>query len=393
MDTAMERRTFLASSVSLVGTSAFVGCLETQSAWRNPPLVENRPNAVYYPTITEGMAMYGMAMTDDIGIALMYTYPHRFWVVTGDNKNKVVVQDDDSLHLMVNVWDRTTATIVPTSVSIDVTQNEETVDKRSLWPMLSPAMGFHYGDNLSLDGEGEYTARVSVAPMLTTGIGALDGTLTESQTVEIPFEFDTSVVYNLPIRRYGEKTGTIGEPELMKMSMENMDMNHESMDMNHKNMNMSHGNMNMDHENMDMGVSYIPLGVVPPKPKFPGNVLGMASASKGRAEFVVSAFNNASRFGTNGRSYLAVSPRTPFNRILLPMMSISVSLTRNGQTVFEGPLRSAVGPAMSYHYGTAIDSVESGDELVISTQVPPQTARHAGYETVFIDMPDVQMTL
>ena len=53
-------------------------------------------------------------------------------------------------------------------------------------------MGFHYGDNIILDGEGKYTARVSVKPMQTRRIGELKGTLTETQTVDIPFEFDLS---------------------------------------------------------------------------------------------------------------------------------------------------------------------------------------------------------
>jgi hypothetical protein len=362
MQVTMERRTFLASATGLVGAGALAGCLDTlglqtQSAWRSPPLVDNRPNAVYYPAITEGMAMYGMGKTDECAIALMYSYPHRFWVVTGDNKNKVVVGDDDSLHLMASVWDPKTATVLPTSVSLEVTQNGETVDRRSPWPMHSPTMGFHYGDNVSLDGEGKYIARVSANPMQTRRIGALNGTLTETQTVDIPFEFDTSKVYDLPIHRFGEKAGTIGAPELMEMKMD------------------------------------VPQGVVPPKDEFPGRVVGEASPGKGRAEFVVSVFENAPRFDTNGRPYIAVSARTPFNRIILPMMSLSARLARNGKTIFDGPLRSAVGPTVSYHYGTTVDSLESGDELTISTQTPPQTARHDGYETVFIDIPNDRVTL
>lgn len=391
----MKRRTFL-TSASLVGTGALAGCLDsfglkTQSAWRSPPLVDNRPNAVYYPMVVEGMGMYGMSgmsgmsghhgmgnmsnmsshhgmhanssgtmsgmnsMRDEFAVALMYTYPHRFWTVTGDQKNKVVVKSDDSLHLMASVWHRKTGTVLPTPISMEILQDGETVDRRSPWPMLSPSMGFHYGDNVSLDGEGKYTARLSLGPMGIDRIGALAGTLTETQTVEIPFEFDTNEVYSLPLKRFGEKAGTIGAPALMEMKMD------------------------------------IPRGVVAPKDEFPGRVIGMATHGKGHAEFVVSVFDGP-RFGTNS-PYLAVSARTPFNRIILPLMSVSATLTRNGKTVFDGPLGGAVDPQMSYHYGTALDSLESGDELTISVQTPPQTAYHDGYETAFMDIPKLRMTV
>jgi hypothetical protein len=358
----MERRTFLVSSASLVGAGALAGCLntlglQTQSAWRSPPLVDNRPNAVYYPSVTEGMGMYGMAKTADCAVALMYSYPHRFWTITGDRKNKVVVQDDDSLHLMASVWDRKSATVLPTNVSIDVLQNGETVDSQSPWPMLSPTMGFHYGDNVSLDGEGKYTARVSVGPMGTKRTGALKGTLARTRTVDIPFEFDTNEVYGLPIQRFGEKAGTKGAPPLQDMKMD------------------------------------VPRGVVPAKDEFPGTVVATASYGEGRAVFVVSVLENTSRFGTNGRPYIAVSARTPYNRIILPLMSVSATLTRNGTKLFDGPLQSTVDPNLKYHYGTAVDSLKSGDNLTVSIQAPPQTARHDGYETAFIDMPNIQVTL
>jgi hypothetical protein len=285
----------------------------------------------------------------------MYTYPHRFWTVTGDRKNKVVVKADDSLHLMARIWDRKTTTVLPTPISIEILHNGEIVDKRSPWPMLSPTMGFHYGDNVSLDGEGKYTARVSLRPMGIDRIGALEGTVTKTPTVEISFEFDTNEVYGLPIKRFGEKAGTIGAPNLMEMKMD------------------------------------VPQGVVAPKNEFPGRVVGMATHGKGHGKFVVSVFD-APRFGTNG-PYLAVSARTPFNRIVLPLMSVSATVTRNGKTVFDGSLGSAVDPKINYHYGTAVDSLESGDVLTISPKTPPQTAYHDGYETAFMDIPQLQVSL
>lgn len=356
----MERRTFLRSGVPLVGAGVLAGCLETfglrtQSAWRDPPLVEDRPNAVYHPSVTEGAAMYGMATADDCAIALMYSYPHRFWVVTGNDKNKIVVKDDDSLHLMASVWEQRSATTLPTNVSIEIRQNGETVDKRSPWPMLSPTMGFHYGDNISLNSEGNYTARMAVEPMQVRRIGALDGTLTETRTVEIPFEFDTNDAYSLPIHRFDEKAGTNDAPELLTMKR-------------------------------------IPQGIAPAKDDMPGTIVGEASSGKGRAKFVVTVVENGSQ-APNGQSYMAISARTPYNRVVLPFMFISATISRNGNGIFTTPLRSAVGPTLKHHYGTAVGSVESGDVLTITPQTPPQTARHDGYETAFIDMSSVQITL
>lgn len=93
--------------------------------------MENRPNAVYYPKTIEGMAMYGMAKADECAIALTYSYPHRFWTVTGQRAEKVSIQDDDSIHLMVSVWEQESATVLPTNVSIEIIQNGERIDKRS----------------------------------------------------------------------------------------------------------------------------------------------------------------------------------------------------------------------------------------------------------------------
>ena len=53
------RRAFL-GSVAASGLAASAGCLSTlgfsrQSAWRDPPVVADRPAAVYVPAVVEGM--------------------------------------------------------------------------------------------------------------------------------------------------------------------------------------------------------------------------------------------------------------------------------------------------------------------------------------------------
>ena len=362
----MNRRTFVRAGAGVAAGTALSGCLnalgfQTQSAWRNPPLVENRPNAVYYPAIVEGMGMYGMTEAGKYAVGLMYSYPHRFWVVTGQSKNKVVVQSDDSLHLMASVWDPKTGTVLPTEVSAEVTRDGKAIDSRSLWPMLSPTMGFHYGDNLSLDGEGNYTANLTINPVQARTTGALKGRFTNSQTVEMPFEFDTNEVYDLPLRRLGDKAGTRGAPKLMKMQM---------------NGGNSEG---------------IPNGRTPSRDVLPGQVLGEGKSGDGT--FVVTVLKKGNRFADGNQPYLAVSPRTPYHRIVLPLMSLSATLTRDNKTVFEKSLQSTVDPALGLHYGTATESIEPGDTLTMSVGAPPQTARHDGYETAFFDMPDVRLAV
>lgn len=351
----MRRRRFLTQSAGLVGGVTLAGCtslFETESAWRDPPLVDDRPNAVYYPATVEEMERYGMAEVNGYKFALMYSYPHRFWTVSQGNRNKVVVDSGDSLHLMASVWDMATETVLPIDMSLEIRNDDGVVTEQSPWPMLSQSMGFHYGDNVVLPHEGAYTATLRVSPMQTKRTGAFEGEFTESQTVEISFEFDTDEVYNLDIQQLEEQRGQQGAVEPMMDGM--------------------------------------PVAAVPPKESLPGRIL--SEATSGDAVFVLSLLENAARFSDEATSYLAVSPRTPYNRIMLPLMSLSATLTRNGETVFKGPLQSTLDPELNYHYGTPVDkNIESGDMLSITVDAPPQIARHDGYETAFLDMPPMEI--
>lgn len=78
---------------------------------------------------------------------------------------------------------------------------------------------------------------------------------------------------------------------------------------------------------------------------------------------------------------------------MLPLMSLSATLTRNGTTIYDDILRPALDSELNYHYGTTVDSVKSDDELTITVDAPPQTARHEGYEMAFFEMPKLRLTL
>ena len=355
----MKRRTLIQRGAALTGGAALSGCLsrlgfETQSAWRDPPLVKDRPDAVYYPAIVEGMGMYGTTVTGDIGFALMHSFPHRFWNLTGSRKTKVVVQPDDSLHLMASVWDVETKTILPVDVSVEIHNSDGAVTATNLWPMISPNMGFHFGDNIALPGEGQYNVTLQVGPLQANRSGALDGRFTEGQSATMQFTFDTSETYNLAIRRLGEKTGTRGTVDLVDMEM-------------------------------------IPDPVVPRKSALPGRLL--YEGQSGDATILVTVVNGENRFRDDDGPYLIVSPRTPYNRVMLPRMALAAIVTRGSDTIFNGPLQASLDPELGSYYGAAVGELESGDAVSVEIETPPQLARHDGYETAFIDMPPVEFTV
>lgn len=355
----MRRRSFLKRGAGLASCIGLAGCLsrlgfETQSAWRDPPQVKNKPDAVYYPAIVEGMGMYGTVTKNGLGVALMYSYPHRFWNLTGTRKEKVVVQSDDSLHLMASVWDAKSDTVLPIDLSVTIEDSDGKVTNTNLWPMISPNMGFHYGDNVALNGEGNYRATISAGPLQTERTGALDGRFTKSQSVTLDFTFDTSETYNLPIRRLREKAGTKGTVELMDMKS-------------------------------------VPSPRVPPREELPGQSIGEVTSDD--VSFLISLVDGDSRFSKNGQPTLLVSPRTPYNRIMLPRMALTGSVNRKQTTILKRKLRATIDPEIGCYYRAPVEELQASDSVVIETVTPPQLARHDGYETAFLDMPPAKCTV
>ena len=353
----MQRRNFLRTGAGLAGASIFAGCtglFETESPFEEPPLVENRPDAVYYPTHFEGMVMAGMADTKRYKVALMYSFPHRFWTVTGQDTKKVAIQDDDSIHLMGTLWDKETKMVLPyTNFSVELTQDGESVTERSLWPMLTQPMAFHFGDNVSLPGDGTYSATVRIGAIQPRRTGRFEGKFGESTTVDMEFEYSRATRDEIMVEQLDDKAGEKGAVEPMDMDM--------------------------------------PLATLPPEEELLGQVLGEATSGDG--VFIVTSLDDAARFTNNDQTYLAVSGRTPYNRVPLPFMSLSATLDRDGETVFDGVLQSTLDPKLDYHYGSAVESIESGDILTISVDAPPQTSRHEGYETAFLEMPSMELTI
>ncbi|GAB6862602.1 hypothetical protein ACFR97_06775 [Haloplanus litoreus] len=353
----MKRRDLLRTGLSLSGSLTLAGCsslVETRAAGV-PPVPENRPDAIYFPSHVEGMAMSGTATSGDFAMGLMYSYPHRFWNVNGETVSLTEIDADDAVHLMASVWDPETETILPdTGLSAEIYRDGSLVSQEAIYPMLSQPMGFHYGANFALDGEGTYEVRLSAGAVSTRLTGAFEGRFADPTTVEIPFEYSEAAKEEIAFRTLDEKVATPGAVDPMSMEM-------------------------------------LPTSFAPAESDLPGRVLG--SETSNDARLVVTALESPPAGIDADGTYLAVSARTRYNRMVIPAMGLSGHLARDGGTVYDGTFERTLDRDLGYHYGAVVDDVVPGDELTLSVDVQPQTARHEGYETAFGGlmggMPDV----
>lgn len=348
----MNRRTFLAGGVA-AATAPLAGCgglLETrQVGTRAPPLVADRPDAVYIPSHVEGMTMIGRGTAGRRRVGVMFSFPHRFWTVTGAHTSQVEIKSGDTIHLMASIWDTETGQVLPvgSGVSFDITRQGESITQRAPWPMLSQNMGFHYGDNFALPGEGTYTVSVDAGTIGIRQLGDFQGAFQSTDRIEVTFEYSRRARNEISFTRLDERKGDRGAVE-----------------------------------SMDMGM--MPLSIAPARDELPGRILG--EATTGDAVLLATLVD---RDGP----YLAVSPRTPYNRFILPLMAVSATVDRKDETVFDGPLSKAIDPGLGYHYGASVPGLNSGDSLTVTVNAPPQVSRHEGYETAFLEMPPVSLSV
>jgi hypothetical protein len=361
----MQRRQLLRTLPGLALAGA-AGCLgdggsegdgtgtQTPTGTPTETAVTDGPDGVYVQSYLEGMAMpeSGMSMGGDYSFGLMLAVPHNFWTVTGSDLSRHQREDSQSVHLMVQVWDEETGVVLPESgVSVEILQDGETVSEEVIYPMLSQRMGFHYGGNFTLDGDGSYTARVSASPLSAEPMGSFAGRFDEATTVDLAFEFNQAVRDQLTI----EELDQAGDPGAIRP--------------------------------MEMGM--MPTGVAAAPEELPGETVGTQRVDD--ADFVLKAAENG--LAGDAGAYLYVSARTPHNDLVLPMMSLDATVTRDGEAVYDGQLTRAIHPDVQYHYGTRVDSIESGDEVEITVVTPPQVGRHEGYETAFLRMDGASFTL
>ncbi|MFB6119148.1 hypothetical protein [Halosegnis sp.] len=341
----MRRRDLLRAAG--LGVAELAGCagLVTTESTGAPPVLDDRPDAVYYPTHVEGMQMVGTAAAGDYQVGLTYSYPHRFWNVNGRQTSLTEVKPADDVHLMAMVWDSQTGRVLPEAgLSVELTWNGDLVSQEVIYPMLSQPMGFHYGANFGLDGDGTYDVAVSVGGVTTRRTGTYTDRFGEPASASIAFDYATSERDQIPYRPTPDRAGEPGAVEPMEMEM-------------------------------------LPTGVAPSRDALPG-VLG--TARTGDAQLVVGALAEPPA-GVDGEGrYLYVSARTPYNRMVIPAMAVEAATAD-----FEGALTRTLDPELGYHYGAPVDAI--GESVRIEPTLPPQTARHEGYETAFMSFEPVEV--
>ena len=357
----MFRREFLATG-SALGIAALAGCGSLESrAIDIPPVLDNRPDAIYVPGHVEGMNMVGIETTGEYDVALSYSYPHRFWTVTGTDVERTSTEEADSVHLMATVWDAETGMILPeVGVAIEITQDGSLVSEETVYAMLSQPMGVHHGANFAGLEDGEnYEVAVRVGATASRRTGAFAGRFDEPATATFEFTFDQETMGEIRFDRLDRG----GERDAL--------------------------------EPMPMGA--VPTGVAPDPDDLPGET---SRAMAGDIRYVATVVDPPAGVEDEG-PYLALSPRTRYNGYYLSRMGVSVSLEGNGEPATEETLTRAIDPELGYHYGTTLPREgEQGetasrerDELSITVETPPQVARHEGYETAFFDVPTTTLSL
>ncbi|WP_191965870.1 MULTISPECIES: iron transporter [Haloferax] len=351
----MRRRQFLAATgtaaaVGLSGCLAELGRLYTSN---EPPVVRNRPNEAYVPTHVEGMKMVGTADAGDYRVGLFYSYPHRFWVMDDEDgdyaTSKTAVEPGDDVHLMASVWDPETGTTVPdTGLSVELSRDDELVSEEVIYAMLSQRMGFHYGANFGLGGDGTYEVRVNVGATSLNRFGELAGRFESPASATLDFEFTERDRDDIPYTMLDDKKGDPGAVKPMEMEM-------------------------------------VPLGRAPET--LPGDRLGSGMASGLR---LVGTAISEPRFGED--TYLAISAQTPYNRLVVPRMGLSATVSGGGLVRFDDRLEPGLDPELGFHYGATVPSLSADDTVEVLVDTPPQVARHEGYETAFLEFDTTRLT-
>lgn len=370
-----SRRAVLAS---IGGTSlaAVAGCLDQLDGGNEDdadgqpdlPRVEDPPGVVYVPSHREGVEPLGTVRAGPYELRPMLSYAHPFWLAREGTTTEVDVSDADA-HLMIGIADAVTGTALPHGeLRWTIRRDGAVHDDRSPWRMLSQQMGAHVGANVELGEDGDYEATLSLPPMGIRRGGALAGRFDEPRTATLSFTFD-QVLRDRLIDAIAyvdeEQAGVPGAIEPMAAT-----------------------------------------SGLPPVDALPGTLQGVPASSTHRlprshdADFGITVREGApagvtpeAAGATDEDPYLLVSPRTPYNRVPLPGMSLSADIERDGEHLATYRLRPTVDEAAGLHYGATVPALAPGDRVRVTVDAAPRVARHQGYETAFLEMEPVAVTV
>ncbi|MFC7115250.1 hypothetical protein ACFQH2_10265 [Natronoarchaeum sp. GCM10025703] len=445
----MNRRRFLSAGATAAAVAGLAGCTSDDSeddptTSDDMPRVQNPPDGVYLPSHTDGMAMLDTEIVGEVAVSPMLSIPHFFWIVEtgiGDGVERVDPPESDSVHFMASVWDPETDVVLPVDagLSIDIEQDGRLVDSRAPWAMLSQGMGFHFGDNYDLDGNGQYTATITTGSMENVRLtGEMEGRFQRSETVTVEFEMTNErrqrlveSVQRFEEERWGSRAavppmnrgqGGMGEGEMQDGDERGMQDGDERgmqdgdergmqdgdergmqdgdergmQDGDERGMQdgdergMQDGDSGENGEHLDGG-HQMPYSSLPDPETLPGTLLGTPTFDD--AVYATTLLEPGSRFVEGEEQYLAVSPRTPYNRCVLPQMSLSATLERDGEVLDISGLQPTLDHELEFHYGATVDDIQVGDELVLAIDSVSQAARHQGYETAFTETGERQLAI
>ncbi|MFC4437569.1 MULTISPECIES: DUF7350 domain-containing protein [Natrialbaceae] len=420
----IDRRTFVRRTGVATGTLALAGCLgndtETDeddeddvSAVPETVRVEDPPEAVYVPTHREAMRMLEPVDAGGYRLAPMLSYPHPFWLVAGDGAGDAISREspDDGrgVHMMFVLWEEATGTVLPVDEGAQIRlerDGERVGSPRSPWAMISQEMGFHFGDNVPLPEDGTYTVEVTVPPLSTRKTGELEGRLEERETATFEFVYDDAFreevvggVDYLDESLWGERG-----------ALEPMDHGGSAdEDEHHEDGERGDTDEGEDGDQGDEAHGHddwyrVPYSALPGVGEYPGTLLVDSDGDdvpesttdlprSGDAAFLETLLESESRLADGDDRYLLVSPRTPYNRVPLADMSLSATVERGGSVVAESPLEQTIDGEYDLHYGASLSSIRPGDSVTVTIDSPPQVARHQGYETAFLEMPPLELTV
>lgn len=364
----MRRRHLLGAGAGLLPSLLVAGCIDGSDGSDDegagatttaPPTTDPGDlRGVYVQPFREQTARVGTADAGPYRLAVTAAVPHRFWTVTNAETTENPRSDDDDLHLMVNVWDPETETQVPeVGVDVEIARDGELVSQETIYEMLSQRMGYHYGGNFGLDGDGEYTVDVRLGGTAARTTGAFAGRFADGASATVTLPYDDDLRQQLSARDI-EQSGQPGAVEPMSM-----------------------GGM--------------PVGVAPAPDALPGRVRtrtpGGDPLRSNDCEFVVATLPDGGAVAED--TYVAVSARTRYNGLVVPSMALSGTVERDGEIVAEPTFDRTLDPGLNYHYGATVPDAGEGDRLTIGVDTPPQVARHEGYEEAFRRMPPVTVEL
>lgn len=324
-----HRRAVLAALAATAG-----GCLsrvgfEPTSAWRDPPVVADRPDAIYIPAIIEGMRPVGTVEVGPLTVRLSYSYPHRFYRVTGEQRRVVPVTATDSIHLMLSVTATATGVpvVVPSGVTVAVERGGQPVTEEVVYPMLSQQMGVHYGGNIALADAGTYRIDFTLGGTQLDTDGLLG---TAAVTDSVAFAFDPAALGEISIK-YPPDAGTRGA---------------------------------------------VPAGPMGQRQQLPAPL----AAPPVWARIGTATMGDLRLVGfTDAEDRLRVVAMTRYNRYPMPMLTLQAG---------DVGLEPVIDRRLGYHYRSAT-AVDPAVAVPLRAMLPPQVARHDGYETAFMQLPAV----